>query len=446
MRGVRPVYRIGRDLIYADTGDFVRSRADADQALEIVRKWVPEHASSLRYDAWLEDSDQWTLQGAQRSQMPLQRIALDDDQDTFYYVAEWSGEIVMKTDRSSRFKGFWSGVLHWVYFVPLRKHGYAWNQFIIWGSFAGGLMCLTGLGIGVWRLSMSGRFRQKRQASHTPYSGLMRWHHYSGLLFGLLTFTWIISGAFSVNPFGMFSGGQRLTREQREVLTGGPVNFDPVSLDAMSKGVAAIGEHFPAKEIDVRQFRGELYLAAESPPSKSNPEVGTGPVDHRMVWLARPEDGTFTKFENSVMEDIAEETMAGVPVQDSEWLHEYDNYYRSRDNARPLPVLRVRYLDDQRSWLYLDPQRGTVSQQTRFSRMRRWLYNALHEFDVPFLYERRPLWDLAVILLSIGGNVLSGSTLWAMVKRLRRHGRRFGKLMRPTWRVERLQAGDQGNS
>jgi hypothetical protein len=132
-----------------------------EQAIERIRKWVPEHASTVRYDAYLEDSDQWTLQSAQRSQMPLHRIALDDQADTYYYVAENTGEIVMKTDRASRFKGFWSGVLHWVYFTPLRKNGYAWNQFIIWGSFAGGLMCLTGLVAGVWRLSLKARFRQR---------------------------------------------------------------------------------------------------------------------------------------------------------------------------------------------------------------------------------------------------------------------------------------------
>ena len=152
-------------------------------------------------------------------------------------MAQGNGQLVMKTHRESRFKGFWSGVLHWVYFVPLRKHTYAWNQFIIWGSFAGGLMCLLGLAIGVWRFSPRARFRQKRQPSHSAYSGMMRWHHYAGLLFGLVSFTWVISGAFSVNPFGMFSSGRGgLTREQREILTGGRLKLESVSVDALRAG------------------------------------------------------------------------------------------------------------------------------------------------------------------------------------------------------------------
>lgn len=444
MLGDRPIYVLGRNSIYADTGDSVTvPGADREQALEIIRKWVPEHASTVRYDALLEDSDQWTLQSAQRSQLPAHRVALDDEAGTYYYVSEGSGDIIMKTDRESRFKGFWSGVLHWVYFVPLRKNTYAWNQFIIWGSFAGGLMCLTGLVTGIWRLSLKGRFRQKRQPSHSPYSSFMRWHHYSGLLFGLVTFTWIISGAFSVNPFNMFSGGRGgLGRQQREVLTGGPVRFDSITLKNLRAGVAAIGRHFAAKEIDVQQFRGKLYLTANRPPSKDDPEVRTGPVEYQMAWLANPEKGTFTRFDSSIMEDIAEEAMAGVPVQDKTWLHEYDNYYRSRDNSRPLPVLRIRYLDEQRTWLYFDPHRGSISQQQRLSRLNRWLYAGMHEFDLPFLYSRRPLWDIVVILLSIGGILLSGTTLWPMMKRLARHGRRLVKLvrpLRPSRQVERVQ-------
>jgi hypothetical protein len=55
----------------------------------------------------------------------------------------------------------------------------------------------------------------------------MRWHHYAGLLFGLLSFTFVISGAFSVNPFGMFSGTP-VTREQREAVTGLPSGLNPL--------------------------------------------------------------------------------------------------------------------------------------------------------------------------------------------------------------------------
>ena len=422
MQGDRPVYRISGFPVYADTGEPAQAPVTAEQAVELIRNWVPEHAATVRYDARLEDSDQWTLQSAQRNQMPLHRIALDDEANTYYYVAEETGNIAMKTDRESRFKGFWSGVLHWVYFVPLRKQTFWWNQFIIWGSFVGGVMCLTGLVAGIWRLSPSRRFRQKGEASYSPYSGWMRWHHYAGLLFGLLSFTFVLSGAFSVNPFGMFSGTP-VTREQREVVTGGsPIGIEPITLEALRVGVAALTQSFPVKEIDLMQFRGEQYLIANKPLT----------FEHRIVSLAHPEKGAFTKFDDAIMMDIANEAMAGVPMQDAMWLQEYDNYWRSRDGSRKLPVLRVRYLDEQKTWLYLDPHRGTMTKQEWITRVDRWAYAALHEFDFPWLYERRPHWDIALILVSIGGAVLSFTTLWPMCKRLARHGRRFANMLRPS--------------
>ena len=90
-----------------------------------------------------------------------------------------------------------------------------------------------------------------------------------------------------------------------------------------------------------------------------------------------------------------------------------------------LPVLRVRFADPQRTWLYLDPKRGAiVRKEERLSRLNRWLYHGLHSLDFPFLYYRRPLWDVVVIVLSVGGIVLSVTTMWAAFRRLRRAARR----------------------
>lgn len=435
MRGVRPVYQFGEQSVYADTGELLDIEpVDAAAAVEVVRRWLPAHAATVRYDRYLEDSDQWTLQNAQRERMPAHRIAVGDANDTYYYVAERSGELIMKTDRAGRIKGFMSGVLHWVYFVPLRKHSSVWNQFIIWSAFAGALMCLLGVALGVWRLSLKARFhRRKGMPSRSPYSGLLRWHHYGGLAFGFVAFTWVLSGAFSVNPFGMFSGAG-LDERQRDVISGGPFSVESITLEALQTGVSALSQHFRAKEMDVLQLRGELYLAGARPESASNPGRNDGPAERRMVSLADPERGSFTAFDHADMEAVAGRVMPDVPVRDSVWLHDYDNYYRSRDRSRPLPVLRVRYLDDQRTWLYLDPHSGDVQLQHRSSRARRWLYNALHNLDIPFLYDRRPLWDIVVIALSIGGIVVSASTLWPSVKRLARHLRRFRRWLLATGR------------
>jgi hypothetical protein len=53
----------------------------------------------------------------------------------------------------------------------------------------------------------------------------------------------------------------------------------------------------------------------------------------------------------------------------------------------------------------------------------RWLYHGLHSLDFPFLYNRRPLWDIVVMVLSLGGLALSTTTMVPAWRRLRRHWR-----------------------
>jgi hypothetical protein len=62
----------------------------------------------------------------------------------------------------------------------------------------------------------------------------------------------------------------------------------------------------------------------------------------------------------------------------------------------------------------------------RLTRVNRWFYHGFHNLDFPFLYYRRPLLDIVVMVLSLGGLALSMTTMVPAWRRLRRHGRRFG--------------------
>jgi hypothetical protein len=87
-------------------------------------------------------------------------------------------------------------------------------------------------------------------------------------------------------------------------------------------------------------------------------------------------------------------------------------------------VLRIRYSDPRRTWLYLDPQRGVIAARLEYtSRWNRWLYHGFHSLDFPFLYYKRPLWDVIVILLSAGGVVISVTSALPAWRRLVRQGR-----------------------
>ena len=181
------------------------------------------------------------------------------------------------------------------------------------------------------------------------------------------------------------------------------------------------------------QFRGEPFLVAYRAPSvaptpdwqRRNPSTflsAVQPIKHLAVSAVTPERGTFTRFADDEVLAAARAAMPGTAVNDATWLQDYDDYYYGRYRALPLPVLRLRYADPQRTWLYVDPRRGVIlRKEERLTRLNRWLYRGLHNLDFRFLYYQRPLWDIIVIVLSLGGIVLSVSSMVQAWHRLRRH-------------------------
>ena len=94
--------------------------------------------------------------------------------------------------------------------------------------------------------------------------------------------------------------------------------------------------------------------------------------------------------------------------------------------------LRVRYADPRRTWAYFDPQRGVIAARVdRASRWDRWLYHGFHSLDFPFLYYKRPLWDLVVIVLSLGGIAISVTSAQPLWRRLVRNVRQVRAIARP---------------
>jgi len=408
----RPVYRLSSAreavTVFADSGDMLDG-VERGRAVAIAATFAGDASPRTRYDALLEQPDQWTLTGVPRAAFPLHRLAVDDADRTVVYVSDATGEPVMRTTARARRWGYAGAVLHWLYFAPFRRHATLWAQSIIWLSIAGCAMCATGLIWGVWRYSPSSRYRLKRKHAHSPYAGMMHWHHYAGLLFGLTTCSWIFSGLLSMDPWD-WHPGTAPTRHQREAVAGGRIALDGVTIPRLRAAIDALASK--PRDVEIVQFRGEPYLVAE-------PRNG-------MISLATPEQGAMTELPEAALLESARAAMLPTPVVDTTWLRAYDAYYYDRDGELPLPILRVRYDDPQQTWLYFDPHRGTIARkEERWSRVNRWLYHGLHSLDFPFLYYHRPLWDVVVIALSAGGIVSTVTAAAPALRRLRRHARRM---------------------
>jgi hypothetical protein len=113
--------------------------------------------------------------------------------------------------------------------------------------------------------------------------------------------------------------------------------------------------------------------------------------------------------------------MTQATLQTREDFHWYGHH-----RERIVPVWRIEFDDAARSWVYIDPASGQVAgSNDRSSRLRRWLFNAAHSLDFPWLIQYRPAWDIVVWLLSIVGTVASASGVVIGWRRLRRKpGRR----------------------
>jgi hypothetical protein len=436
----RPLYRFLSAqgvwiTVFADNGEMLPP-VNQKQAIEIVKAFAPEDSANARFVETLVRPDQWTLGSGSSRLRPMHKVNLRDAADTNLYVSQITGEVVMKTTRTGRLWGWLGAVTHWIYLTPLRERANVWSNVIVYGSGIGCVMCLSGMIVGLWRFSLKRRYDIEGGHSRTPYAGWLRWHHYFGLVFGLVTFTWILSGLFSMNP-GKWSPGSSPTEQQINGVAGGSLNLALFKLN-LNQALQVFRTEFPPKEIDFLQFRGLPYLLAYKAPNKlatgqwSNTDFeayhsSENSLRHLLVRADGGEPARLTGFAPELMMEAAREAMPGIIIKDQSWLTDYDAYYYHRAKGKRLPVLRVKYDDPLQTWLYLDPHIGAVAQkeETR-SRIERWIYHGLHSLDFPYLYQSRPLWDIVMIALSTGGCVLSMTAVvmsWRRAKRAARTGR-----------------------
>jgi len=451
MHGNRPVYRFntgrvfGRwTLIYADTGERVPP-LDRNASMEWLQRYLPE-AQLLRYDTRLEHPDTFTRLPALQTHFPLHRIAVGDGAGTEYYVSEQSDEAVMKTDRLTRFLGVAGYITHTFFFF--RQQSW-WSALLQWLSWIGLGMCLTGAVIGVWRYGLSPRYRHKRIASHSPYVGWMKWHHYADLIFGVFTITWVFSGLASLDVLpgihetfytkGQMALGARSVQGETSAL-----DLSSLTVPRLQVAVATVFRSFVPKELELLQFGGEPYLIAYRAPtpdtvgqwsSRSAMDFITPTPDgeHVLVSPLQP-DRVLDRFDNETMMRVAREAMPGAGVRDAAWLNDYDDYYYKTVSsfdlglprlAKPLPVLRVRFDDPSETWLYLTASPGQMLKVEREDRANRWGYYGLHGLDFAMLYRHRPVWDVVAIVLLLGVGVSSVTSAVPAFRRLARHARKL---------------------
>jgi len=270
---------------------------------------------------------------------------------------------------------------------------------VLWTSGLGTVLVLMGLVLAVIQYS--------RKPPHIRYAGWMRWHYITGAIFGVFTLTWVFSGFLSMEPWGWASEGG-LGDGMRRAFSGGPLDLAQFS---------AMPSRFPvddAKEIEFLRIQGDAYYAAKG-KSLTPVLVSAEPFSIR--------EGVFS---TDSLVGKAKQANPNIPIADVTELSTYDSYYYSRDGEAPLPVVRLKFDDPDKTWFYIDPKLGRIlARYQKRERLQRWIYHGLHSLDFSFWYYSRPAWDIGVIVLCSGGAVLSAIGVFISIRRLRRDIRRI---------------------
>lgn len=420
----RPVYRFtGRPstTIFADTGERMEELT-LDQAKASASQFLRLPEDKLRFVRTLEEIDQWTL--LQSRQMPLHKFAADDADGTEIYVQPETGDVVMLTTGRSRALA-WAGVIpHWMYFTALRANQPLWYQIMVWASAAGLVLAVLG-----WALGAT-LFRKPKPftlPAVIPYKGWMRWHFITGMVFGLFTITWAFSGLISMEPFAWTQATGLSVRG--DIFNGGSVDLeqfpgiDAAKWDRLLNGRAV-------QQVGYARINGDLYFDVQRAPAEAletkqrerlhQPYNVTGRADeNRMLVSAHTLQVHNDPIPTETLVAKLKAALPEAPVVEQAMLSEYDSYYYSRGHLTPLPVLRVKFADPAETWVYVEPKMGQVlSTVHRLNRVERWLYSGLHSLDFSFWYDKRPLWDIGMLTLLLGGLVSSGIGLVFGLKRV----------------------------
>ena len=433
----RPVYRFGLrnpTVVFADTGELF-DELTVDQSRAVAATFAREPEARVHHLATMHEVDQWTLQ----TPLPLHKFSVDDGAGTELYVQPLTGEVAMMTTRSSRGWAWVSTIPHWMYFTALRANQPLWYQLLVWTSIAACVLAVLGLVLGVTQVRLrQGSGGQARQpftlAKAIPYSGSMRWHYISGVVFGVFTLTFAFSGLLSMEPWG-WTNAQGLELP-RNVLSGGPVELSKFTAHPVAEWEQVLGG-MPAKEVEFARILDDpYYIVRRGSVARDDfdrerlhqpyPIRHARIEDHRQLISA----ATFTThpglFDQATLVARIKAAAPDARIVETQPLTEYDAYYYSRNKQIPLPALRIKFDDPAQTWVYVDPSISqVVTAINRWQRVERWAYHGLHSLDLPYIYNSRPSWDVVMILLCLGGLTSSGIGFWLGLRRMRRAAKRM---------------------
>jgi uncharacterized iron-regulated membrane protein len=228
-----------------------------NQAAEIAAQFARAAIKTVRGPF---DYDQWIVYQGFTHLRPFYKVRIDGADAVDLYISARTGEVVQRTRSFERAWNWAGSIVHWIYFVPIRRVFHLWDRTLWSLGLVGLFTAAAGIWLGVQRTQH--KMRSKRPGV-TPYKGLMKWHHVVGLVAGVFVFTWIFSGWLSMDDGLLFSEGKAstgaLTRYQAPISSG---DVASISMD----GLAGLKE---ASQVTFAQISGNSTATAIGGHQKS---------------------------------------------------------------------------------------------------------------------------------------------------------------------------------
>lgn len=407
---------IGEPHFFVTNSDTITRVAVADQ---LTKKELMNHEQWCQYaKRWsdtqiaridtLYDLEQWIPFSRLRAEFPIYKFYFSDKARHQLYVSSRTGEVLQFTDKDSRFWSWVGAIPHWVYFTRIRQDADLWKAIVIPLAGLGSLMCLFGIVLGIRSFYI---YYNSKKKYGTPYRKFKyKWHHILGSVFGLFVFTYIFSGMMSLQKVPQWL----VKTHNKDIATA--VSDDSMPVEASKY------------KLDYRRI-----IETYSGRIKSLEWAGFGNMPVYKTFI----DGQVMLFDASadtVGRLLLDKNRVEVRMKELhaepftiELMTEYDNYYVNQRRQLPLPVYKVKVNDADDNIHYVNPETGEITNYNTNTRLRKWLYQGIHCFNIKFLVERPRLWNIIVWTTMLGGLLVSLTGVMLGIRYLKRKFKRLKK-------------------
>lgn len=372
-----------------------------DLAIQISRTWavtgaLPRVLKTL-------DRDLGTRMMMFDPYRPFVKVALGDSAGTELDISSKTGEVVVSTTKVERILAYSGEWLHYFRFLDTLGFSEYRKPILTWTSFTACFAVLVGMVVGWlrWRPGWFGSRTYSRGQTQPYRESWSKWHFWVGLTGGTIALTWIVSGFLVNNPWDIFSKA-KFSQQELLQFQGGGISSDILTL----RPEKIIPKEMQVTELMIRPVGMVSFIRAYTYNGRSI-SIGSDTKKTR---------------ENALIK-AAQHLLPKAQIKDSSLIFDYDNFYypnhRKSLAERPLPVLKVNFNDAAGHRVYIDPTEGRVLLKIDDSRrVYRWLFFALHNWDLGVLY-KRPFWDVWMVIWSVIGLTLSITSLYIGWRRMK---------------------------